>query len=86
MVVSNRNLAAGDGDELRLLGSRERLAIMDLASMAQRRIHSTLGEASPNRHDHLAADVKRAADLRQGSAFPQFQQDLRAGARPGGVD
>jgi hypothetical protein len=81
MVVPIWHLAAGNGDEVRLLLAREGLAMAGLPLMTQHRIYPAFRETSAHVEDRVAADVERPADLRQAPALPQFEQDLGARAQ-----
>jgi hypothetical protein len=83
MVVPVRNGAAGDGDEVGLLGPGEGLAVARLPLLAEHRIDPTLGEPGAHAHSGVAADVEGTAHLSQAPALAQFEQDLGTGAEPG---
>jgi len=80
MVVSVRDGAAGDGNEVGLLRTVEGLTIVSLALVCQDRIYSAFLKAGADTDDRVAADVECAAYLGETPTLSEFQQHLGARA------
>lgn len=73
MVMSVRDGAAGNRDQVRLLRAGQRLAVPRLALLGQHRIYPAFLEARADAHGRVAANIKGGTHLLQAPAFAQFQ-------------